>query len=83
MSTTLGAEGLDVVDGTHLLIADTPDAFASACLRLAQDESLRRRMADAARQLQMSEYSLEALISRFAPAADAPRHEPGTSFRET
>lgn len=66
VSTTLGAEGLDVVDGTHLLIADAPDAFASACLRLAQDESLRRRMADAARQLQMSEYSLEALITRFA-----------------
>ena len=38
VSTTLGAEGLDVRDGVHLLLADDPDAFAAATVRL-----LRRR----------------------------------------
>lgn len=29
ITTTTGAEGLDVVDGRHLFIADTPEAFAA------------------------------------------------------
>jgi glycosyltransferase involved in cell wall biosynthesis len=33
VSTTVGAEGLGLVDGQHLLIADTPEAFAEACVR--------------------------------------------------
>lgn len=32
VSTSLGAEGLPLRDGEHLLLADTPDAFARACL---------------------------------------------------
>jgi glycosyltransferase involved in cell wall biosynthesis len=48
VSTTLGAEGLGVVDGVHLLIADTPDAFADACGRLRDDPELRRRLVYAA-----------------------------------
>lgn len=34
VSTSLGAEGLGAVDGRHLLIADTPRAFADAILKL-------------------------------------------------
>lgn len=30
VSTTIGCEGLDVQDGTHLLVADAPEAFARA-----------------------------------------------------
>ena len=45
VSTVLGAEGLDVVDECHLLLADTPDAIAVACARLLDDES-RRRLVD-------------------------------------
>lgn len=66
VSTTLGAEGLDVVDGTHLLIADSPDDFASACVRLAQDETLRTKIISAAMELQRTCYSLETLKFRFA-----------------
>ena len=34
VSTTLGAEGLDVADGVHLLLGDTASALAEACARL-------------------------------------------------
>jgi sugar transferase (PEP-CTERM/EpsH1 system associated) len=34
VSTTIGAEGLDVVDGEHILLADSPTAFAEATIAL-------------------------------------------------
>ncbi len=37
VSTALGCEGIDVIDGEHLLIADAPDAFADAVLDLMSE----------------------------------------------
>jgi polysaccharide biosynthesis protein PslH len=34
VSTTIGAEGLDVVDGEHILLADDPQSFADAVIAL-------------------------------------------------
>jgi glycosyltransferase involved in cell wall biosynthesis len=48
VSTTLGAEGLGFEDGRHLLVADDPGGFASACLRLLEEPELRRRLVDEA-----------------------------------
>ena len=47
VSTTLGAEGLGARDGEHLLLADDPNDFADAVLRLCNDSSLRARLGDA------------------------------------
>ena len=47
VSTTLGAEGLGARDGEHLLLADDPDDFADAVLRLWNDPALRARLGDA------------------------------------
>lgn len=47
VSTTLGAEGLGARDGEHLLLADDPDDFAEAVLRLLNDPPLRARLGDA------------------------------------
>lgn len=44
VSTSKGAEGLDAIDGEHLLLADSPADFASACLTLLQDVELRDRL---------------------------------------
>ena len=46
VSTTVGAEGLDLVDGEEILIADEPAAFAAAVLRLLTDASLRRKIGE-------------------------------------
>jgi len=56
VSTTVGADGLDVKDGVHLLIADDPESFATACQRLLEDADLRRRMVDAAEELYLARY---------------------------
>jgi hypothetical protein len=56
VSTTLGAEGLDVRDGVHLLVADDAGGFAAACERLLVDASLRKRLVDAAEDLYLRRY---------------------------
>ena len=48
VSTTMGAEGLGLEDGRHLLLADSPEDFASACARLLTDRDLRVRLVDEA-----------------------------------
>ena len=45
ISTTKGAEGLDVVPGEHILVADEPQDFASATLQLLGDPGMRAKLA--------------------------------------
>ena len=54
VSTTVGAEGLPVVSGEHLLIADEPVSFAKAIVRLLRDRHHRERIGSAARALVVS-----------------------------
>ena len=60
VSTSLGADGLDVQNGVHLLLADNADAFAVACQRLLADSDLRKRMVDAAEELYLQRYEWSA-----------------------
>ena len=46
VSTTVGAEGLDLRDGEEIFIADEPIAFADAVTRLLTDSQLRRRIGE-------------------------------------
>jgi glycosyltransferase involved in cell wall biosynthesis len=50
VSTAKGAEGLDVRDQQHLLIADAPDAFARRVLDLLEQPARAREIAAHARQ---------------------------------
>jgi glycosyltransferase involved in cell wall biosynthesis len=56
VSTTLGAEGLPVEDGVSVLIGDTPEDFAQACVRLVEDPELARSLAEAGHALWGSQY---------------------------
>jgi glycosyltransferase involved in cell wall biosynthesis len=56
VSTRIGAEGIDVVDGEHLLLADTPDDFAAAVLRLLDEPALAQRLSSGGRALAESCY---------------------------
>jgi glycosyltransferase involved in cell wall biosynthesis len=51
VSTTVGAEGLDVTPGEHLLIADEAEDFAAAIIGLLRDDGARRQLADRASRL--------------------------------
>ncbi len=46
VSTSVGAEGLDLRDGEEIFIADEPVAFADAVTRLLTDVELRRRIGE-------------------------------------
>ena len=49
VSTTIGVEGLGLVDCETVLVADDPDSFAAAVTRLLTDATLWQRVADAGR----------------------------------
>jgi sugar transferase (PEP-CTERM/EpsH1 system associated) len=61
VSTTLGAEGLDVRHGENILIADTNEQFAEAIVGVVEDEEQRKRLAAAGRALVSSHYDWEKL----------------------
>lgn len=45
VTTSVGCEGLDPVDGEHMLLADTPRAFADAVLSLIDDPTRAAKLA--------------------------------------
>lgn len=55
VSTTLGAEGIPVIEGHHLLLADDPKAFAAAVLRLFAHPETAAHLGTQARQLAATE----------------------------
>jgi glycosyltransferase involved in cell wall biosynthesis len=65
VSTTIGAQGLDVTDGEDILLADDPAAFARACVALMDDVPLAERLSRGAERLLGSQYSTEALARAY------------------
>jgi glycosyltransferase involved in cell wall biosynthesis len=71
VATTIGVEGIDVVDGQHALLADDAEGFARACLRLLEEPALRSAIADEGESLWDERYrwstirrDLAALVTR-------------------
>lgn len=52
-------EGIRATDGTHLLIADTPQRFADQVVDLLKDPARRRQMGTAAREFILNQWSWE------------------------
>jgi glycosyltransferase involved in cell wall biosynthesis len=69
VSTSVGVEGLDVVGGRHLLVADEPGTIATACVDLLSDASLRWRLVAAAHDLYWSKYRWDVITSGIADLA--------------
>jgi sugar transferase (PEP-CTERM/EpsH1 system associated) len=66
VSTSIGAEGLPVSNGEHLLIADDPANFAESTLRLLGNASQRAKIGQAARHLVEENYSWVKVSESFA-----------------
>jgi hypothetical protein len=60
VSTTVGAEGLPVRSGEHLLLADSGVEFARVVSQLLQDENLRVKLGAAGRRLLEKEFTWES-----------------------
>jgi glycosyltransferase involved in cell wall biosynthesis len=61
VSTTLGAEGLDVSDGENILLADFGARLAVAINNLVRDANLRARIIDGGHALVRSRYEWSIL----------------------
>lgn len=75
VSSSVGAEGLDVENGRNLILADEPDAFAEAVRRLLQDREIRGRYEHAARA-RAAAYSWQAVSETIDPVLRSVVEEP-------
>ena len=73
VSTSVGCEGIDVIPGRHLEVADDPAAFARTTLALLGDEPRRRALGAEARALVERQYAWpvvgRTLLDAYATAA--------------
>jgi glycosyltransferase involved in cell wall biosynthesis len=72
VTTSAGVEGLDVVDGEHVLVGDAPEMFVSQCLRLMSDPRLAARLASNAFDLCARKYSPAAVGAALVPDPKRP-----------
>lgn len=77
VSTTIGAEGLDMVNGTHALIADDATSFAESCGQLLIDDERCNALSRAVRALAEDRYDARIVaeelgrrLSVYLPTAD-------------
>jgi len=71
VSTRIGAEGLEFVDGEEIVLADAPSEFAEAVASLLADRDRRGRMGQAARKRLEKSYSLPVMRAAVEYAWDA------------
>ncbi len=64
VSTSVGAEGLDVHPGHDIILADDPDNFAASVVELIRNTELRRRYESAAAKLAEG-YDWSVIAARF------------------
>jgi len=61
VSTSIGAEGLPFEAGRHLMIADTPGAFAAAVVSVLRDGALRERLSRNGSETVRSSYGWDVI----------------------
>ena len=66
VSTSIGAEGLPVIDGKEIVLADTPEAFADAVIKLFKDENLAREIGQQAAARVRMDFGWESVSDCFA-----------------
>ena len=74
VTTSVGVEGIPVTDGKHCFIADTPEDFMNAIIRM-KDEQKRKELAENANQLVKDHYTLEALRKNRLEAYNIRKNE--------
>ncbi len=71
VSTTKGIEGLEVEPDRHVLVGDSPRAFAGQVLRVMNDESLRARLVRNAQRLVSERYSWRQIADTLEQVLEA------------
>jgi glycosyltransferase involved in cell wall biosynthesis len=68
VSTPLGAEGIELVADTDMLLRNDAQSLAEACSELLADDARARRMGVSARERVLTLYSRDASVSRVRAA---------------
>jgi glycosyltransferase involved in cell wall biosynthesis len=63
VSTTLGVEGLGLIPGRHILIADSAEDLAAACRRLLTDPVLRAELVSNGREKVRADLGYERALA--------------------
>ena len=71
VSTSVGAEGLNLMAGEEVIIADEPAAFADVVLQLMKDQSMRRRLGKNGRQRVEAEYDWRRIGGKLCAVYEA------------
>ncbi len=82
VSTAVGCEGLEAVDGENILVRDDPREFAAAVGRVLEDPVLRRTLGLAGRRTVERRYGWDAIgeaMNRAYQALAQPRDVPGSA----
>ncbi|NVN98373.1 MAG: glycosyltransferase [Geobacteraceae bacterium] len=64
VSTTYGNEGVSAIDGRDILVADEPDKFADAVVRLLSNKSLAASIGASGRSFIQANYGRDAIMAR-------------------
>lgn len=83
VSTAIGAEGLDFVPGSEILIADDPARFARSVVELLRDPARRKALGEAARKRVLRDYDMAALERSVAGALGSMQQSIGTDAGNT
>ena len=70
VSTSLGAEGLDISAGTHLSLADSAESFSDAVVQLLADDGKRDSLAAAAREFVSCHHDCRQVLPAFLRLVD-------------
>jgi len=65
VSTAAGCEGLGLVDGVHVRIANSADAFAEAVVELLGDADLRKRLGEAGQAFVQEQFNPQVRQARW------------------
>lgn len=80
VTTTIGAEGIDIEDGLNIMIGDSPESFASACVTLLESASRRHAMGQKGRKCIEEKYSAGVVsdtLNRILHTSICERTRPG------
>ncbi|MEK7754597.1 MAG: glycosyltransferase family 4 protein [Acidobacteriota bacterium] len=77
VATSVGAEGLECRHPDQIRLADTPEAFAEACLELLENAGERERIGAAAQELVASRFSWEQVARCFEQAVQPAAERAG------
>src|SRR5215203_4219023 len=76
VSTTIGAEGLDVRDGKHIILADDPATFADAVLGLLRSPERAAEIGQSAATHVRTHFGWAAVAEQFAERCSAAASRP-------